>query len=390
MNVAVLRETADGERRVALVPDAVSRLIKAGNRVMIQEGAGQPAMIDDDEYRRVGAEVVVDPRGLVSSADVLFQVRAPRVENDLPLANVRPGTIIVALFQPLTERIDYFQALADKGLTVFSLDSIPRISRAQSMDVLSSMSTVAGYRAVAIAAERLGKFFPMLMTAAGTIPPARVLVLGAGVAGLQAIATAHRLGATVQAFDTRPVVREQVESLGASFLTLEVQSEQTRDGYAASLTEDLHQRELDALKGPVAGADVVITTAQIPGQKAPILITGDMVASMKKGSVIVDLASEAGGNCEWSQPGQTIVTHSVTISAPLNVPSQLPLHASQLFARNATTFFQHAASQGLSFSETNHATKMDLSDEIVQRTCLIYNGEIVSEVLKQRLPAERS
>ncbi len=385
MILGVLREKVEGECRVALVPDAVSRLVKAGHSVLVQSGAGERALLRDEDYQAAGAEIKQDALSILCSADVLFLVQAQSLNSSEDQASLRPGTIVIALFQPLTESVHYFESLAARGVTIFSMDSIPRISRAQSMDVLSSMSTISGYRAVLIAAERLGKFFPLLMTAAGTIPPAKVLVLGAGVAGLQAIATAHRLGAIVQAFDTRPVVREQVESLGASFLTLDVKSEQTKDGYATALSDDLHSRELDALRGPVAGADVVITTALIPGKSAPVLVTRDMVESMRPGSVIVDLAGESGGNCELSQPGQTIVAHEVTIAAPFNVPSQLPLHASQLYARNLITFFQHALTLGLSVSDESRLTNVDLSDEIMKRTCLIHNGEIVGEALKKRM-----
>lgn len=389
MKLAVMRENAADERRVALVPDAVSRLVKAGHTVTIQAGAGDRAFLSDDDYRAVGAEIVEDTTSLLAGADAVFCVRAVALENPDDLSALRPGTVLIALFQPLSEDVEYFRALATRGVTVFSMDAIPRISRAQSMDVLSSMSTIAGYRAAIMGAERLGKFFPLLMTAAGTIPPARVLVLGAGVAGLQAIATAHRLGAVVQAFDTRPVVREQVESLGASFLTLDVASEQTRDGYAQALADDVHSRELAALSKPVAEADVVITTALIPGQRAPLLITREMVESMRPGSVIVDLAAESGGNCELSEPGQTTIAHEVIIAAPFNVPSQLPLHASQLYAKNVTTFFQHAVTQGLAISAEVGKTEMDLSDEIVRRTCLIHNGEIINEALQKRVGAER-
>jgi H+-translocating NAD(P) transhydrogenase subunit alpha len=388
MILGVLRENIEGERRVALVPDVVGRLVKAGHSVLVQSGAGERALLGDEDYRTVGAEIVQDVQAILRRVDVLFLVRAPSLESLGEPSSIRPGTVIIALFQPLTESARYFEAIAARGVTVFSMDAIPRISRAQSMDVLSSMSTIAGYRAVLIAAERLGKFFPLLMTAAGTIPPAKVLVLGAGVAGLQAIATAHRLGALVQAFDTRPVVREQVESLGASFLTLDVTSEQTKDGYATALSKDVHARELEALRKPVAGADVVITTALIPGKKAPVLITREMVESMHRGAVIIDLAGESGGNCELTEPGQTVVTHDVTIAAPFNVPSQLPLHASQLYARNVTTFFQHALKLGLAVSDESGTTEVDLTDEILKRTCLIHNGEIVGEGLRNRVSAE--
>ncbi|MCF8563126.1 Re/Si-specific NAD(P)(+) transhydrogenase subunit alpha [Alicyclobacillus tolerans] len=389
MKLGLLREVADNERRVALVPEAVGRLIKAGHQVVVQSGAGDRAYLSDEEYRAVGAEIGEDPASVIGQVEVLFQIRAVGLEDPELLNLLKPGMVIIALFQPLVEKTQYFEALAAKRVTAFSMDAIPRISRAQSMDVLSSMSTIAGYRAAVMGAERLGKFFPLLMTAAGTIPPARVLVLGAGVAGLQAIATARRLGALVQAFDTRAVVREQVESLGASFLTLSVETEQTKDGYAKALADDVHQRELDALSQPVAEADVVITTALVPGQRAPLLVTKEMVESMRPGSVIVDLAGESGGNCELSVPGETVKVHDVTIMAPFNVPSQLPLHASQLYARNLVTFFEHATSQGVSVNTDAGTTEADFSDEIVQRTCLIRNGEFIHDGLKRRLAAER-
>lgn len=389
MKLGVVRETIEGERRVALVPEAAARLIKAGHEVTVQSGVGQHAYLRDEDYGTAGAQVLDDIEAVLDRVDVLIQIRPPGLDNMDVLQAIRPGMVIVALFGPLVEKTTYFQELAEKKITAFSMDSIPRISRAQSMDVLSSMSTIAGYRAAVIGAEHLGKFFPLLMTAAGTIPPARVLVLGAGVAGLQAIATARRLGAVVQAFDTRAVVREQVESLGASFLTLSVETEQTQDGYAKALSKDVHTRELEALSKPVADADVVITTALVPGQRAPLLITKEMVESMREGSVIVDLAAESGGNCEVSQPGQTTVVNNVTIVAPYNVPSQLPLHASQLYARNVVTFFQHATANGFVAAGPSLSSEVNFEDEIVKRTCIMYNGQVVHEGLQKRLAAER-
>lgn len=389
MKVGVIRETIEGERRVALIPEAAGKLVKAGHEVTVQSGVGRHAYLTDEDYRTAGAQVVEDVGAILGSVDVLFQIRPPGIDNPDVLQGIRPGTVIVAMFGPLVERTTYFQELAAKKITAFSMDSIPRISRAQSMDVLSSMSTIAGYRAAVIGAQLLGKFFPLLMTAAGTIPPARVLVLGAGVAGLQAIATARRLGAVVQAFDTRAVVREQVESLGASFLTLSVETEQTQDGYAKALSKDVHTRELEALAKPVADADVVITTALVPGQRAPLLITKEMVDTMRPGSVVVDLAAESGGNCEVSQPGETTIANNVTVVAPFNVPSQLPLHASQLYARNVVTFFQHATANGLAVAQGSLASEGDFQDEIVKRTCIISNGQVVHEGLQKRLAAER-
>lgn len=389
MKLGVLRERAAGERRVSLAPDAVKRLIGDGHTVTVQSGAGTGALFDDADYLSVGADIAEDLSSILTTSDVVFGIRGLGMDDASDLQNVNAGTVLIAQVQPLSDDPAYYHRLADCGVTLFNMGSIPRISRSQSMDVLSSMSTVSGYRSVLLAAERLPKFFPLFMTAAGTIPPAKVLVLGAGVAGLQAIATARRLGAVVQAFDTRPIVREQVESLGASFLTVDVQTAQTQDGYARALADDLHRRELEALAKPVAEADVVITTALIPGQRAPILITTEMVRSMRPGSVIVDLAAEASGNCELTEPGETVVRHGVTIAAPFNVPSQLPIPASQLYARNVTTFFQHCVSQGLAVSPSGR-TELDLSDEIVHRTCLILNGEIVNESLQRRLFAERS
>lgn len=389
MKLGVLRERAAGERRVSLVPDAVKRLVQDGHVVTVQQGAGEQALISDAEYQSAGADLAENAAAILRSSEVVFAIRGIGMDDVSDLQHLKAGTVLIAQFQPLVEDPTYYQTLSERGLTLFGMNNIPRISRSQSMDVLSSMSTVSGYRSVLIAAEKLPKFFPLFMTAAGTIPPAKVLVLGAGVAGLQAIATARRLGAVVQAFDTRPVVREQVESLGAKFLTVDVQTEQTKDGYAAALADDLHRRELEALAGPVAESDVVITTALIPGQRAPILITEEMVLSMRAGSVIVDLAAEAGGNCELTEPGETVVRHFVTIAAPFNVPAQLPLPSSQLFSRNVTTFFQHVVSQGFAVSPDGR-TELDLADEIVHRTCLMRDGEIVNEGLQRRLLVERS
>lgn len=385
MIIGVMREWAPGERRVAIVPESVSRLAKTGHRILVQAGAGENAYIPDSAYQEAGAEVVATARELVSRCDIICRVRAPQWDREGEvLDSIRPGTVLIGVLQPLVEPPAYFSAWAQRGVTTFSLDAMPRISRAQSMDVLSSMSTIAGYRAVVMAAERLGKFFPLLMTAAGTIPPAKVLVLGAGVAGLQAVATAHRLGAVVQAFDTRAVVREQVESLGASFLTLEVQAAQTRDGYAQALAEDVHAQELKLLAGPVAAADVVITTALIPGQRAPILVTRTMIEAMRPGSVIVDLAAEAGGNVEGGQAGETVVVNGVSIMAPLNVPSQLPLNASQLFSRNLTTFLQHLEKMGLRIEDEPRRCEIAMDDEIVRRTVITHNREIVHEAVLAR------
>lgn len=384
MQVALLREWQAGERRVALVPEAVAKLVQLGHRVEVESGAGLEAHYPDDAYRQAGATIAPSRAALLAAADMVLGLRPPLADPEF-LQQLRPGCALIGLLQPLTEAVEHFQALAERGVLSFSLDAMPRISRAQSMDVLSSMSTIAGYRAVIMAAERLGKFFPMLITAAGTIAPAQVLVLGAGVAGLQAIATAHRLGAVVRAFDTRPVVREQVESLGATFLTLEVQGEQTGEGYAQALSQTSHEEELRQLSAPVAAADVVITTALVPGQRAPILVTRQMVEAMRPGSVIVDLAAEAGGNVELSRPGEVVDHGGVLILAPLNVPSQVPLPASQLFSRNLVTFIQHLLASGLTWAGDPPAAEIALEDEIVRRTAITYRGQVVSELVRPRL-----
>ncbi len=384
MKIAVPCETNPHERRVALIPETVARLTKLGHQVIVEENAGQESGFSNRQYENAGAQVVPGDLGWMKEADIAVSVQSidPSADGS-DFRYLRPGTIVIGMLGPLSTPARAFAALADSQLTAFSMDSIPRISRAQSMDVLSSMSTVAGYRAALIAAERLPRFFPLLMTAAGTIIPARVLILGAGVAGLQAIATTHRLGAVVQAFDTRPVVREQVESLGASFLTFEIHSQQTQDGYAQALAADIHQQEVDLLSKPVADADVVITTALIPGRSAPVLVTREMVLSMRPGAVIVDLAAEAGGNCELSLPGASIVTpNGVTIEAPLNIASQLAPHASQLYSRNVYNFLTYLFSLGLG----GPTGPLDMDDEIVARTLIVENGKIRHDALQKRMP----
>ncbi|MHB1610376.1 MAG: Re/Si-specific NAD(P)(+) transhydrogenase subunit alpha [Sulfobacillus sp.] len=377
MKIGIVRETAPGERRVALVPDGVNRLVKAGHEVYVQQLAGQEAGIADQAYEAQGGVIVSTETEIFAKAGLLLAVRPPDIR---ALSGMRPYSALAAILQPLATNPNFFQMLAEQEITSFSLDAMPRISRAQNMDVLSSMSTVAGYRATIVASELLGRFFPMLMTAAGTITPAKVLVLGVGVAGLQAIATAHRLGAVVQAFDTRPVVRDQVESLGATFLALDLSGEQTREGYATELAEEQHVRELALLAKPVAEADVIITTALVPGRRAPILLTQEMVSTMKPGAVIVDMAGEAGGNCEVSVPGQTIVHQGITITAPLDLASQMPLNSSQLYSRNMVNFVTYLLGLGFGGGE---AFKLD--DEIIARTCMTHDGKIVSTVLQQRI-----
>jgi NAD(P) transhydrogenase subunit alpha len=363
MKLGVPKETAPGETRVAVVPDTVRRLGESGVDVLVEHGAGEAASFLDDAYGEAGAQVVAD----VYDAELLCKVQKPSPDE---LARLREGTTLVALLQPLTDP-DGVQALAERGVTAFSMDSIPRVTRAQPMDALSSQSTVAGYKAAILAAEHLGKFFPMLTTAAGTIPPAKVLVLGAGVAGLQAIATARRLGAVVSAFDVRPVVKEQVESLGATFLELDVEGAEGVGGYAVALAEDQHQREQELIGRHAQESDAVITTALIPGRPAPVLLTEAAVGGMRAGAVIVDLAAEAGGNCEATEPGETVVRDGVTIVGLTNVPATMPVHASQMYSRNVHAFLTPMLADG--------ELRPDWDDEIVRETCVARDGRVLRE-----------
>jgi H+-translocating NAD(P) transhydrogenase subunit alpha len=352
VRIGVPRELEPGERRVALVPDAISRL--DGFEVVIEPGAGTKASFPDDAYREAGASV----SDAVWDADAVAKVRKPSAEE---VARLRSGQVLIGFLEPLTDAAG-IERLADRGVNGFAMESIPRITRAQPMDALSSQATVSGYKAVLIAADHLPRFFPMLMTAAGTVAPAKVLVLGAGVAGLQAIATARRLGAVVAGFDVRPVVREQVESLGATFLDLGVVGEETAGGYARELNEDEQRRQQEALEERIPEYDAVITTALIPGRAAPRLIPGSAVAKMRPGSVIVDLAAEAGGNCELTQPGEIAEREGVTVVGLTNLPSTMPFHASQLYARNVSALLQHLAPEG--------ELALDWDDEITAGACV--------------------
>jgi proton-translocating NAD(P)+ transhydrogenase subunit alpha len=354
VRIGVPRETAPGERRVALIPDGVARLVTTGLEIAVERGAGAAASVPDETYVEAGASVVDNTFG----ADVVVKVQKPSAAE---LKRMREGSVLVGFLQPLTDPKG-LEALGKRGVTAFALESIPRITRAQSMDALSSQSTVAGYKAVLLAAARLPRFFPMLMTAAGTVKPANVLVLGAGVAGLQAIATAHRLGAVVSAFDTRPVVKEQVESLGATFVDLGVTGEETAGGYAVELTEEQQRQQEEELSKRIGESDVVITTALVPGKRAPRLITGEAVTAMRPGSVIVDLAAEAGGNCELTKPGEDVEEHGVAILGPLDVASTMPYHASQLLSRNITSLLLHLAPAG--------QLALDFEDEITAGACV--------------------
>jgi NAD(P) transhydrogenase subunit alpha len=359
VRIGVPKETAQGERRVALVPDAIGRL--SGFDVVVEPGAGARAGFTDDAYRAAGAEL-----GDPWDAAVIVKVAKPSAGE---ASRLRDGTVLIAFLQPLTDR-EGIERLAGRGVLAFAMESLPRITRAQPMDALSSQATVAGYKATLIAAERLPKFFPLLMTAAGTVAPAKVLVLGAGVAGLQAIATARRLGAVVSGFDVRPVVREQVESLGASFLDLGVLGEETAGGYATELTPEQQAEQQRALEQRLPDYDAVITTALIPGRPAPTLIPAAAVAAMRPGSVIVDLAAETGGNCELTVPGEEVVREGVTIVGLTNLASTMPNHASQLYARNVSALLQHLAPKG--------ELDLDWSDEITAGTCVTRHEEVAA------------
>ena len=372
MKVGVPRETVPGEQRVAIVPEAAAKLVAAKHEVIIEAGAGAGSGHDDEAYRKAGA--TVGDRNAAFAADIVVKVQKPSADE---IALLREGAAFIATLQPLTNK-DAVKALAARRTTAFSMDMIPRVTRAQSMDSLSSQSNIAGYKAVLVAANSLPKFFPMLTTAAGTVTPARVLVLGAGVAGLQAIATARRLGAIVEAFDTRPVVKEQVQSLGAKFLEIELgeQGEGT-GGYAKELSEEAHKKEQELVGKHVKDADVVITTALVPGRRAPILVTADMVRAMRAGSVVVDLAAEMGGNCELTEPGTTVVREGVTIHGEVNWPSTVAFHASQLYSRNVSALLAHLSKDG--------ALALDLEDEITKGALITHEGLVVHAATKAAL-----
>jgi NAD(P) transhydrogenase subunit alpha len=360
MRIGVPRETTVGERRVALVPEVVGKLVPAGFEVLVQRGAGEAASFPDAAYEEAGARLVDE----WADAEAVVKVQKPSEEE---AGRLRDGQVLIGFLQPLTDP-EGIERLAQRGVIAFAMESIPRITRAQPMDALSSQATVSGYKATLLAAERLPKFFPMLMTAAGTVAPAKVLVLGAGVAGLQAVATARRLGAVVTGFDVRPVVREQIESLGASWLDLGVVGEETAGGYAAELTEEQQRQQQEELEGRLPEFDVVITTALIPGRPAPKLIPASAVAAMRPGSVVVDLAAEAGGNCELTEPGEEVVREGVTIVGLTNLPSTMPFHASQLYARNVFALLHHLAPEG--------ALALDWDDEITAGACVTRKQEV--------------
>ncbi|HET7814911.1 MAG TPA: Re/Si-specific NAD(P)(+) transhydrogenase subunit alpha [Candidatus Baltobacteraceae bacterium] len=369
MNVAVPREAGGGENRVALVPETVAKLTKAGVTVKVARGAGTRAAFPDEQYSQAGASIVDEPAALFSGADLVVTVGRP---DEATLAAIPKNATLLGLLAPLGDAA-YVKHLADAGITALSMDAIPRITRAQSMDALSSQSNIAGYKAVLLGALALPKFFPMLTTAAGTIPPAKVLILGAGVAGLQAIATARRLGAVVSAYDTRAVVKEQVQSLGATFLEIDLGVDaQTAGGYAAELTPEQIAKQRQFMVDAIGASDVVITTALVPGRKAPLLITEEAVSAMRAGSVIVDLAAEAGGNCALTRRDETVISpNGVQIIGQTNLPSTMPYHASQLYSRNV-----HAL---LGTMLKDAQLTLDMNDEVVRGTTIVHNGTIVHQ-----------
>jgi NAD(P) transhydrogenase subunit alpha len=370
MRIGVVRETAPGERRVALVPETVGRLAKSGNEIVVERGAGEASSFPDRMYTEAGATI-----GDAWSAELVVKVAKP---SDDEVGRIREGAVLIAFLQPLTNH-DLVRDLARRRVTALSMDAIPRITRAQPMDALSSQATVAGYKAVLLAAVALPKFFPMLTTAAGTITPAKAFVIGAGVAGLQAIATARRLGAVVEAFDTRPVVKEQVQSLGAKFLEVDLgETGEGAGGYAKELSEEAHRKEVELLAKAVKENDIIITTAAIPGRPAPKLITAEMVRSMKPGSVIVDLAAETGGNTELTQAGKVIDVDGVRIDGTTNIPSTMPYHASQMYSRNIQSLL------GLMITKEGKLN-LDMSDEVIRGTVITKDGEVVHDATRKVL-----
>lgn len=380
MKVAVLKETHPNERRVALIPPNVPQLAKVGLEVWVEEGAGVSAGIPDEKYREKGARLVAD-RAELFTADVLLQVRAlgaNREAGQADLARLNDKSYVIGTCDPLGAP-DAIAEVAGTGAGLFALEMVPRITRAQAMDVLSSQATIAGYRAVLLGAIELPKMFPMLMTAAGTLAAARVLIIGAGVAGLQAIATARRLGAVVHAYDVRPATREQVESLGGKFVQLELDAGQAEDqgGYAKALGDEFYTRQRELMAAEVAHCDVVITTAAIPGKTSPLLVTANAVRGMAPGSVIVDLAAERGGNCELSQPDQRVVEQGVTILGPTNLPSEVPFHASQMFSNNVTKFLLNMVRDG--------ALALNMEDPIIRDTLVCHRGEVTNPRIRDLL-----
>lgn len=370
MKIAVLREAAAGETRAALMPESVRGLVAQGVEVHIESGTGERASVSDHAYSEAGAIVARDRRELLESAGVLLCVNRP---SDEDIARLGAGAVVIGFLRPLDEPASLIQLL-ERRLTAFAMELIPRSTRAQTMDALSSMATIVGYKSVLLAAERLPRMFPLLMTAAGTIAPAKVLVLGAGVAGLQAIATARRLGAVVEAYDVRAAAGEHVRSLGAKFLQVDLGGIKTEDagGYAVELTEEALARGRELITKHAQSSDVIITSAQVPGRPAPLLVTEEAVTGMNAGSVIVDLAGSTGGNCAVSSPGETVERNGVTIMSPLNLAATVPVHASQLYSRNITAFLKLLI-------DDKSQLNIDLNDDVVGPTCVLHNGEVVNQ-----------
>jgi NAD(P) transhydrogenase subunit alpha len=383
LKIAVPKEVAAGERRVALVPDSVQVLVKDEHEVAIEADAGREAGFEDEAYRAAGATISTDRKALLGAADLVLKVQPPgtRPDGSREVEDLRPNSALISLLRPL-DAPEITEQLAKQQVSAFSVEFMPRISRAQSMDVLSSQSTIAGYRAVLLAATALPRIFPMLVTAAGTLKPARVLVIGAGVAGLQALGTAKRLGAITSSYDTRTAVREQVESVGARFVELDLETGDSEGagGYAKAESEEFYTRQREQLAKFIGAADVVITTALVPGRPAPLLITEDAVRGMQPASVIVDLAAEKGGNCELTVPDETVIRHGVTIIGNTNLPADVPAHASQMYAKNLITFLAHLVEDG--------AIQFDLEDEITQGTLVAHAGEVTSSVVRDLLSAQ--
>lgn len=383
MKIAIAKEVEVSERRVALVPDVVARLVKQGLEIWVEAGAGERAFFSNAAYEAAGATVISDPATLWGEADVVLKVGLPQEREDgqLEIDLLREGSVLIGFLNPLGNPV-LMQRLAERKVTAFSMELIPRTSRAQSMDALSSQAGVAGYQAVLIAAAALPKFFPMLTTAAGTIAPAKVFVLGAGVAGLQAIATARRLGAVVEAFDIRPAVKEEVQSLGAKFVEVPLEEDTVAEGgYAKEVSEAAKQRTQAVIAEHIKQSDAVITTAQVQGKKAPLLVTAEMVAQMKPGSVVVDLAAEQGGNCACTEAGKDVVWQGVTIIGPMNLPSFIPIHASQMYAKNISTLVQYLIKDG--------GLQLDFADDIVNSACVTHEGTIRNERVRNALASEQ-
>ncbi len=379
LTIGVPAETFQGEHRVAMTPRAMEALAKSNVEFLIEPGAGVAAGFLDSDYKQKGARIAANRAEVFASSDIVLQVRSAGANPEAGRADLsllRSRQVLIGFGEPLSPGTAYAE-LATRGVSSFAMELMPRITRAQSMDALSSMATIAGYKAVIMAADALPRMFPMLMTAAGTITPARVFVLGAGVAGLQAIASARRLGAVVHAYDVRSAVREQIESLGAKFVVVELDSTQAEDkgGYAKELGEDFYRKQREVLTEVVRQQDVLITTAAVPGKKAPVLVKREMVAGMAPGSVIVDIAAERGGNCELTQPGKTVVHGGVSIIGTLNIPSSIPFHASQMYSRNIATFLRHLVKDG--------AVNIDQQDEITRETLVTHGGEVVNQRVRE-------